>query len=101
MKEYRDVTVGNSALYSGIPAFKSVYPANVKHTGGGPCEISCSVYSKCAASAAANNNDHELLWTKDEQRSPLHSLTHSLSRENGKPHDRVINLQLRSATLLL
>ena len=69
--------------------------------GGVPCEISGSVYSKSAASVAANNDDHELLWTRDEQRTPLHSLTHSLSRENGKPHDRVINLQLRSASLLL
>ena len=94
--------IGNSALHWGIPALKSVYPANVKHTrGGGPCEISGIVYSKSAASAAANNDDHELLWTRDEQHTPLHSLTNSLSRENGKPHDRVINLQLRSATLLL
>jgi hypothetical protein len=56
---------------------------------------------KSVASAAADDDDHELLWTRDEQCTLHHSLTHSSSRENGKPRDRVINLQLRSATLLL
>ena len=56
---------------------------------------------KSAASAAENNDDRELLWTRDEQCTPHHSPTHSLSRENGKSYDRVINLQLRPATLFL
>jgi hypothetical protein len=74
MKEYTGVMIVNSVLLSGIPGFRSVYPANVKHTRMlvgrvGPCEISGSVYSKSAASVAANNDAHELLWTRDEQHS--------------------------------
>ena len=35
MKEYTDVMIGNSALHSGNPAFKSFYPGNVKQMGWG------------------------------------------------------------------